>query len=682
VRLGALVLAVTASRAAWAEAPAVDPEDLPPLPVDNAEVSSAATLLAATTAEEEIVVGAAKREQSLGTVASAVTVVSADRIRRFGYRTIAEAISGVAGVFIEDNRLSSVVGIRGLNVPGAFNSRILVLVDGATVNEAWAAFGGVGFDGLVSIDDVARIEVIRGPVGALYGTNAFFGIINIVTRGAAEAKRTWGRIALNSIHGGVATAGFGLGGVDRQVRGSVLAMNRIGDAPTVPELGDELAGDGASTFAAALSSSYNGAFVQVRAYRSRRDSPFAPYDAELDLDPSYSLYNRQLLVEGGYTRELGKRLTVAARGYLNRYRYEDRILTSGDQFRDVGDATTIGAEVRGRYDLVPGKLGVTAGAEANLNRTESRAFFVGREAEGVTVPLDFHIEGLYAEVDGQPTPWLGFTGGLRFDSNSAFDRRLSPRGAVFLSRPERYGAKLLYAEGFRNPSAFEGYFADDVDFAANTAIASETIRSYEAVLWAKPVPGLATRLSTFVWDARDVIEQQPDPANPELLQFQNVGRYVSQGVEAEASYRDSRGWYGFGGVTFARIGTGTDEVDYGGVVDAPALVVSGGVSTPRLWNAFHISTEVHVMGERRTRPRDDGMPSPPSPRWTGVNVTVHVPDVRGFDVTAGVRNAGGRRNLIPAPGDYDRFPDGMPAVVVPRVPEEGREVFVKVGYSR
>ena len=77
-------------------------------------------------AEEDIVVGAAKREQSLGNVASAVTVVSGDRIRRFGYRTVGEAVGAVAGVYLEDNRINASLGIRGLQIPGDFNTRSAV----------------------------------------------------------------------------------------------------------------------------------------------------------------------------------------------------------------------------------------------------------------------------------------------------------------------------------------------------------------------------------------------------------------------------------------------------------------------------------------------------------------------------------------------------------------------------
>src|SRR5437868_11793079 len=114
----------------------VDVQDLPPLPPAEGEVSSSALVVAATAAEEDVVVGAAKREQTLGNVASAVTVVSGDRIRRFGYRSVGEAVAAVAGVYLVDNRLSYSLGIRGLQIPGDFNTRVLVLVDGASINEA------------------------------------------------------------------------------------------------------------------------------------------------------------------------------------------------------------------------------------------------------------------------------------------------------------------------------------------------------------------------------------------------------------------------------------------------------------------------------------------------------------------------------------------------------------------
>ncbi|MBA3500005.1 MAG: TonB-dependent receptor, partial [Deltaproteobacteria bacterium] len=487
----------------------VDVEDLPPLPATQEDVSSSATVLAAASAEEEVVVGAAKREQSLGNVASAVTVVSGDRLRRFGYRTIGEAVAGVAGVYLVDNRLSYSVGIRGLQIPGDFNTRVLVLVDGASVNEAWGAYAGIGFDAIVGIDDIARIEVIRGPVSSIYGTNAFFGIINIVTRGATETPRAWARTGVHSINGITTSAGFAAGGVHRQVRGSVSYNNRFGETVTLDEdPAFELSQDDSHAIAAGVVGAWGGWFGQARAVRFDRESPFGPYDVNVAGAP-YNHIDKQLLVEGGHTREVSKRLTVAARVYSNLYSFSDisppfePVIASA--LETTGTAQTYGGELRGRYIFRNG-TGATVGTEASYNRTRSTAFRSDRPDERIAdVPRNFTLQGIYAEADAHPLSWLSYTVGVRFDRHSELEDNLSPRGALFFSKGDRYGAKLLYAEGFRNPSAFEGYFEDNADFVAHPEdLTAERIRSFEAVVWARPVPGLSTRVSAFYWNARDI----------------------------------------------------------------------------------------------------------------------------------------------------------------------------------
>jgi len=665
-------------------------DDLPPLPTAGDEPSSSATVLAASAAEEDVVVGAAKREQSLGNVASAVTVISADRLRRFGYRTVGEAVAAVAGGYLVDNRISYSIGIRGLQVPGDFNTRVLVLVDGASINEAWGAYAGIGFDAIVGIDEIARIEVIRGPVSSVYGTNAFFGIINIVTRGAAESPRAWARAAGYTVNGLVTSAGFAAGGVNRQLRGAVYFVDRFGESDLALPGGLETQPDGdhARTFNAGLVGATGGSFAQVRAIRYARQSPFAPYNT-LPAGPAYEKIDSQLLVEGGHARELSRRLAVAGRAFANLYRYADSSPPADPatefQVDTTGTAQVYGAELRGRYELVREVLGITAGAEASHDRTRSTAERLrAPDPMAVNTPKNFDIVGVYAELDGQPASWLGFTGGLRFDHHSLLDDNLSPRAALFLAKPERYGAKLLYAQGFRNPSAFEAFFEDRSTFERPVDPGAETIRSYEAVLWAKPRPGLSLRLSGFDWDAREILEARPALDNPTKLQFQNVTRYVSRGVEAEAAYRDSRGWYAFGGAAIARVGTQDQSgpLVFGHVTNAPAVTASLGVSTPRLLGLAHLSTEATLIGERPTRLDENGKPSPRSPAWLGWNVVVYAPKVAGFDVTVGVRNLFGKRDLIPTPGDYDRSEtNGGQLLVVPRVPGEGREVYAKIGYA-
>jgi len=653
-----------------ADVPAVDVADLPPLPPQGEDRTQSASLFAASAVEEDVVVGAAKREQSLGNVASAVTVISGDRLRRFGYRTVAEALRAVAGVHVVDDHLTERVGIRGLQILGDFNTRLLVLIDGATLNEVWGAFAGLGWDLPVGIDDIARIEVIRGPVSSLYGTNAFFGIINIVTRGAAETPRVWGRIGGSTFAAGTMAAGFAVGSVDRQLRGSVVGQLRRGETLSVPGIGTGLDADGMQNVAASLVGAYQGAFAQLRFYHRARELPFAPFDSLVGSDRTRE-FDTLGVAEGGYTREVSKRLTLSGRGYLNVYRFSDLLIQEvapTDPFHDVGDALWVGSELRARYAVLGDRLGITAGGEAMVIKTESRSYpGSALPADRVRVPKDFSIQGIYAEADAVPTSWLSATAGVRFDRNSILEDRLSPRAAVFFARKELFGLKLLYAEGFRNPSAFEAFFEDGTDFEANPNVRAERIRSFEAVAWGRPAPGISARVSGFRWSAQRLLEQEVD-ASTGLLQFVNRGQATTLGVEAELSYRDTAGWYAFGGGSVMKVRDGDGQR----IIGAPAVLASAGVSTPRLRGLVHLSTELEIVGRRTTRD-----PTVHTRAFVGWNAAVYFPELRGFDVTIGARNLIGKRELLPSQEDYDRT---MPPATVPALPGEGREVYARVGY--
>ncbi|HUQ05782.1 MAG TPA: TonB-dependent receptor [Kofleriaceae bacterium] len=657
--------------------PRVEVDDLPPLPdEDDAGAGADVAAVSAAGAEEDVVVGAAKREQSLGNVASAVTVVTGDRLRRMGYRTVAEALRGVAGVFIADDHMTERVGVRGLQVLGDFNTRILVLVDGATVNEPWGHFAGVGWDAAVSIDDIARIEVIRGPVSSVYGTNAFFGIINVVTRGASESPRAWGRFSGSQYAAASAVAGFATGSVDKQLRGTVAAQTRAGESLALPELGMPVDADGVDAISTALVGRYQGAFGQLRFYRRRRELPYAPYDTEAGNTGNQN-YDTQLMAEGGYTRDLGERVTATGRAYVNRYRFRDfLVLADGTgTFADIGDAFWYGAEARARIGLTgDDAYGVTVGGEVTVIDTSSESYLQGDRENAAQVDTPLNTQGLYAEVDGQPLSWFAFTGGVRVDRNSLLEERVSPRAALFASKKDVYGVKLLYSEGFRNPSAFEGFFDDGSDFAANPDIGAEVIRSYEVVLWGRPIRGLTVRASGFLWDATGLVEQEeididPDPGVDELrLQFQNAGDLRSAGVEIEGSYRSTEGWLAFGGGVFTMVEDGNgDEVP-----GAPQVSGVLGVSSPLVAETVHVSGEADFMGPRPTRD-DTGMTE--AAAFLGLSLAAYAPDVKGFDVTLGVRNLLGAREQVPAPEDFDRE-----STSVFILPGEGREVYARLGY--
>jgi outer membrane receptor for ferrienterochelin and colicins len=128
------------------------------------------------------VFGAARREQRVTEAPSSVTIVTAEDIRLFGWRTLAEALTSVRGFYVTNDRNYSYVGVRGFSRPTDYNNRILVLVNGHRFNDNVYDQALVGNEFPIDMALVDRIEVIRGPGSALYGTSAFFAVINLVLR--------------------------------------------------------------------------------------------------------------------------------------------------------------------------------------------------------------------------------------------------------------------------------------------------------------------------------------------------------------------------------------------------------------------------------------------------------------------------------------------------------------------
>ncbi len=129
-----------------------------------------------------------RKEEPLGPTPAAVTVITAEDIRRSGVTSIPEALRLVPGVQVARINASSwAISARGFNTQ--VSNKMLVQIDGRTVYSP--IFGGVFWElqDLV-LDDIARIEVVRGPGATLWGTNAVNGIVNIITKSAHQTKST------------------------------------------------------------------------------------------------------------------------------------------------------------------------------------------------------------------------------------------------------------------------------------------------------------------------------------------------------------------------------------------------------------------------------------------------------------------------------------------------------------
>ena len=164
----------------------------------------------------EIVVTPFRTESSIGQVGSAVTVIRREEIEKWGAQTLADVLRAAPGVSVTQN--GGPAGLATLRLRGAEARHSMVMIDGVRIGDPSSTGGEFDFSALAA-NDIERIEILRGPQSALYGSEAMGGVVNIITRkGKRDAKASvsveggsYGtRAATGSVSGGTATTDYAL----------------------------------------------------------------------------------------------------------------------------------------------------------------------------------------------------------------------------------------------------------------------------------------------------------------------------------------------------------------------------------------------------------------------------------------------------------------------------------------
>ncbi len=129
---------------------------------------------------------------------STTYVVTSQDIKLYGLRSLGDILGTMPGLYLTNDGYFSYIGIRGLGRSGDYNSRLLFLIDGIRANENISDAGFLGSDALIDVESIERVEFATGPGSALYGNNAFFGVVNVITKGADRLRGVTAQISLSS----------------------------------------------------------------------------------------------------------------------------------------------------------------------------------------------------------------------------------------------------------------------------------------------------------------------------------------------------------------------------------------------------------------------------------------------------------------------------------------------------
>ena len=275
------------------------------------------------------VYAASKREQSVSEAPSSVTIITSEDIKQYGYRTLADVLRSVRGFYISYDRVYNFIGVRGINRPGDFGGRVLITVDGHRLNEPIfdQAFNGGEFP--LDVDLIDRVEIVRGPGSALYGNNAFFAVINIITRRGRDVDgvEASGSAASYDTYSGRLSYGQQLtNGLEFLLSGTLLDSQGH-DHLFFPEFRAVNQGvvDGLDSEyrKQAFASIHFKDFTLEGAWSDRKkEMPAAPYLGAAFNRAPFDFIDERSYVELKYRHEFSCEWLVQARVFLDRYRFD------------------------------------------------------------------------------------------------------------------------------------------------------------------------------------------------------------------------------------------------------------------------------------------------------------------------------------------------------------------------
>lgn len=536
------------------------------------------------------VISPGRRPQPAASSPASVSVLTAAELRRLGVRTVGEAIAYLP------ETVTRVYGGPGSlispSIRGSTAAQVLVLLDGVPLNRVMV--GSVDLS-TIPIDDVERIEVLRGPFSVIYGSGALGGVISIVTRRRARSAATVGGGSLGAF-------GFSLTG-GTGARLSLRYDAAQGDRPN------------------------SDMRVGFLSFRAGDTLPGRSWDLSL-----FGSTGARGVPGSRRFPSLTARLEdsrIAAALTIERARAD---ITDRFRLSLHRDSLAFREPARGTDDRHTGTTWATEW-QRTIRRSTHHVVAIG---------ADVHLQQLTSNTVGEHAAWIGATylqddralgerlvlsSGLRADWHSAYGVQVNPRvGLVYFVRPD-LRLRLAAGRTFRGPTLADLYWPFDGFTVGNPSLRPESAWSVDAGLDATVAQRLTLRLSAFRSDVRDLIVWI---ATGGVWSPQNVGSAFIRGASVELEGPLSSRWH------LRASATGMSATDAATGRDLP--------NQPRLTGALVLSTSLQrggtlavsavMVGERFANAANTVV----LPAYATAGLVAEVPLAQGIVLRASVQN--------------------------------------------
>ena len=620
-----------------------------------------------------VVEAAALHSQTLAEAPASVTVITAADIRKYGYRTLGDVLAGARGFTVSTNHLLQSSGVRGFAVPGDISTCFLVMINGHSMTEI-AGESNSFFDqdfGL-DLDLVDRIEIIRGPSSALYGSNGILATINVITKSPVDSPKL------------VVSTETGGGGPQKML---LMSSQDLGRGANLLVEGSGFVGDGHNLFVPGFDTpgQNNGVANHVdgeSGYHSFVNLAWGAwnfsglFNSDLKRAPVLSqatAFNDQgqfirlarNFAGANYTRDFGNGGQLRWQLYYDGFRFRDRydyqepfgILDDRDDVR--GD--WISSQLT--YSRTVPRIGLlTVGLSGKIelrNLVENGTYYPEQALNLRISQPDRTVAPFVQQEWNFAQNWKAYLG-ARLDSSYNYGSFVSPRLALVYQPTVKSSYKIVYGRPFRTPSVYEEYYQDGLSQIDNLHLRPETAEAVELSAERKIGKAAYALINAYHYSMHSVIQEVFLSAT--TAQYQNTGTRNSNGIEFELGGHLAPWLETTASLSLDRAVEADQHMQ---LANTPGQIGKFKAAVPLFRERMYFSTDFQYLSSRLTGARATTRPV------ALVNATVSTAKLgRGLDLIAGLRNALNWGYNDPGTWPLDASIDEIPA--------NGRTAFVKL----
>ena len=607
--------------------------------------------------EVDTVVGASRYQQHVTDAPASVTIVTADEIETFGYRTLADLLRGVRGFYVSYDRNYTTLGVRGFSPPGDYNTRLLVLIDGHRLNDNVYDAVLLGTDFPLDIEQIERVEIVRGPNSTTYGTNAVFAVVNVITKTAARSPAFSATVEGGSLGSAKARLGIARAFAGGGITASLSGYRSEGqDSIPYPELDAVASGmdhdDAVNAFLGTQLGSWQ--FVALRSRRTKQ-IPTGAYGIRFD-DPRSSTTEHRGLVDASFQQSF-RGTAIQWRGAVDWSRYEGTYVYQDDggvtrEFSD-GYWLSTGGHVSRRL----GRHHLSAGADWRGDLVQRQESWLDGDPS-VIVDAPQQAYGAWIGDELSLGRALLLNGAISHDHFHGFGSSTNLRTAAIFKPTTQTTLKFLHGTAFRAPNAYERFYYEG---GSEARLAPETVRTTELVFERRVRHGLRLTGNVFSSSSRHLIALVEDEDNFLGLGYANFEAAETRGVEIETDVQ-ATSW--LGGSASYGYQRGRRAGDHLELTNSPRHLAQLRFRATTSWvnvgiEAIHVGRRLTLQGEA-------------APQSTLTNLTLgsRTPGTRTH-LTLSVQNLFNTRLMDPASAEH---PQGA-------ILQDGRTVRLKATWA-